>query len=802
MEYRPIPFYFINSHDPAELSMDAAEKSALSMEEAGYGGIIFFNKPNIGFSAETYLTEPYFKALENFILAYRAHGLQVWVNDGFNFPPGDAAGRIAARAPGLVQLRLRPNAAGVLIPVATDWGFPAFEEPESSRLFIELVYEAHRSRLGQYFGNGLTGFFSDADCRRANYQTYGKLGGERFYPWSCRFAMEFQNRFGYDVTRRLKGLFDGSDADVQRDYWTLAGEQYQQWFFNNAQWCREHGLKYSFHTSDTGPLSWKTCYRSSLYSEGAPLRFLAAPDYPGTDHEILVLDSGTHYDARLFTPRVTRGGDNSRLWHPRFNETKYDARAKYAGSAAFLWNRDRALCEMFAATNWGATHQDLRRIAAWQIMQGINFIVPHAVHHCFRGELKFFAPPEFLHSTLRHGLRAFNDELTRYCAAASQGCLEASVALLDPTEEVWAGADPEPFFRAFDRLNRHPAGYVICPRKDAGRFPIVIDALAANGELPTLPDFGIAFDGGEIAYMRRRLDDGTAVLLAANVWSDETLAGRLAFDGREYCVELAPGEIAVLGGPLERYRRPTEWQIARAFTGLLPVVWEADNTVPFQQDLFVRRATKGLALFLDVPAGCAAGVFCNGRPLTGGEKHYVADDEYVRLNLPDDLEFSLHLTHAADFCTPAFLAGGFSAVSQREGDWDHLAMQSYQLDMYEPRSEVVVVSSESNALYPDAGWQDQGRPFYSGTAVYDLGDVEIPAGARLELSGVGGSAELLVDGCSLGWSCLAPKGFDLAGFVGRHALQLRCANTLANRMERYLAPSGLTGAPLLVVSEN
>lgn len=796
MNYRPIPFYFINSHSPAELSPEAAEQSALAMKDAGYGGIIFFNKPDIGFSAKTYLTEPYFAALENFIVAYRRHHLDVWVNDGFNFPPGDAAGRIAASNPGLVQLRIRPNATGELQPVATDWGFPAFEDSESSRLFIEYVYESHYRRLGQYFGNGLTGFFSDADCRRVNYLAYGKLKGERFYPWSNCFARQFQDRFGYDITRRLKGLFDETDKQATVDYWTLAGELYQQWFFNNAQWCRAHGLKYSFHSSDSGPLAWQGCYRSSIYSEGAPLRLLSAPDFPGTDHEILVLDSGTHYDKRLFTAKATRGGDSSLIPHPRFNDTKYDTRAKLAGSAAFLYNKERTLCEMFAATNFGATHQDLRRIAAWQIMQGINFIVPHAVHHRFRDELKFFAPPEFLHSTLHNGLRAFNDELARLCEIANTGSLQAEIALLDPTEQVWAGANPEPFFAAFDRLNRNPAGFVICTREESRRFPIVIDAIA-NPVLPDLPDCGISFSGGELAYMRRLLPDGTPFLLAANLWSDNSLAGTLKFNGKSYELELAPGEIAVLGGPHEQYRSADRMQLVREFAGLLPVTWEDENVVPFQATLNIRRTDGNLPLSLAIPLSCTGQALCNGLPLDNGKPCFIADDEYIRYELPAGENLAIVLKTAAPFWTPALLTGKFAAVSRREGDWDHLVMQSYQLDMYEPAFEQIIVSPESDALLADAGWQLQGRPFYSGTAVYDLGDVDIPAGAALALPGLGGSAELLVDGKSLGWSCLLPYGFPLNGLTGVHHLQLRCSNTYGNRMERYLAPSGLTAAPQL-----
>ena len=44
--------------------------------------------------------------MENFILAARDTGLAFWINDGYDYPPGDVAGQIRKRNPKLVQHRL------------------------------------------------------------------------------------------------------------------------------------------------------------------------------------------------------------------------------------------------------------------------------------------------------------------------------------------------------------------------------------------------------------------------------------------------------------------------------------------------------------------------------------------------------------------------------------------------------------------------------------------------------------------------------------------------------------------------
>ena len=285
-------------------------------------------------------------------------------------------------------------------------------------------------------------------------------------------------------------------------------------------------------------------------------------DYPGTDHELLALDGGTHYDSRYYIASAFWGGNDSKTKTKDFNITQWDLRAKYAASAAYLYNRKRTLCEAFAATNWGANHQDLRRIASWQIMQGINFFVPHAVHHCFQGETKYFAPPEFMSGSLRYGLKEFNNFLARMCFIASQGKLIEPVAVLDPTESVWHGKSHH-LFELCDQLNRMPINYIITDetalRKNPGRFKYLI--LPGISPAPPLPETGcrilnmdeldklpipdISFSGGDIHYMLRRLKDGTEILLAANIWSDTPLEGTLRFKGKSYDIKLSPGEISV-----------------------------------------------------------------------------------------------------------------------------------------------------------------------------------------------------------------------------------------------------------------
>ncbi|MBQ9336423.1 MAG: hypothetical protein IJS14_03880 [Lentisphaeria bacterium] len=788
--FRPVPFYFLTTTDPADYTDEAVFSAMQRMKDLGYGGIVLFNKPPLGFDAEGYLSEFWFTLTGRFIRAARQLHLQLWINDGFNYPPGDAAGRIEAADPTLKQHRLMPNPEGRLEILEVPWGFPAFEEPESGEYFRRFVYEEYYKRFAPYFGDGITGFFSDADNRRFNAHVR-KECPEKYYPWSRRFPELFAERYGYPVEPHLKELFTDPGAQVQHDYWELCGELYQQWFAGNHAWCTSHNVLYTFHTSDTGPLNYSICRRSSVFTEGDPLTLLSHSDCPGTDHEIMVLDSGTHYDGRYYTPKVTLGGGSEYLEHPRLNDTLLDLRAKYAGSAAVLNGRERVMCEMFAATNWSATFNDLRRIAAWQIIQGINFIVPHAVHHRFRGRIKFFAPPEFTFSTLQHGLRQFNDMLARACQAAAAGEYCAEYAVIDPTRKVWNDRDSMPFFRLCDRLNRRAEGYVIVPEDYAGKIPNVIDPLRG---VPELPPPSVTFTGGELAYMRRKLD-GTEYLLAANVWDPKPVSGTLVFRGKPYEIALEPGEIAIIGGPFESYRKPAARRTVRTFDGEYPVEWKEPNVIPFDRELRF-AAPEGMSLELLIPADHSGKVMVNGHECAGGSQVKVFDDLYCRYEFSAQTENSIELENAAQFVVPALLRGEFDVDLKTTGDYAVKIHQTYLLAIYEPETKQITLTPRRRKLNTRCGWEKQGQIFYSESAEIELGTVEINADEQLELPGFRDIAELLIDGVSQGKRGLAPYIFHLP--AGKHRLVLRCWNSMANRMERYAASAGLCRPPAII----
>ena len=792
-DFRPIPFYFINTTEPQYLDRKATRAAMENIKRAGFGGALLFNKPPTGFGMEIFLEKPWFDAIGNFLDAADELGLKIWINDGWDYPPGDAAGRIEKSNPDLYQRRLARNADGSVSVVKVDWGFPAFEEPESSELFLKFVYEEYYKRFKKYFGNTLAGFFSDADNRRMNSSNSKAFPEKAYFPWSRNFDKIFKERFGYEITEYLPQITDLADIPQADDYWELASELYHNWFKNNYLWCKAHGVKYSFHTSDTGPLHLSGCRRTSVYTEGSTLKLAANCDYPGTDHELLALDGGTHYDTRYFVPTAVFGGEVTDRRYPKFNESLFDVRAKYTSSAAILYDAPRALCEMFAATNWGATADDLRRIASWQIIQGINFIIPHAIHHRFFGSTKYFAPPEFYTAFPGESLKELNDYLAKYCMICAQGAYIPEAVVIDPADEMWRGKDSGKLFEIIDTLNKQNYNFIVVPRSEAAKFNLpIFDPYAES--TPKLPASRVKFSGGTIASMIRTLDDGSNFLVVANIWSDDTLQGTLTFEEKSVEIELAPGEIAVINGPYEEFRVPAAPAKTAAVPAKFNIKWHSPNVIPCHfKTLKLTIAGNVDKISLLVPEEYAFAV-PGAKPVGKADNFGDVCNEFQLPTAPGSYTYELPDT---EWHTPVMLKGEFDVQLKANGK-NITRFVDYDMKMTVPE-ELEFILSPRRTEIAAGSWADQGQPFYSGSAELSF-EAEFDGGmAALNLPAYSGSAAVAVDGQQYGRvKVFTPFRFMLGKTSpGKHKISLMLTNTMANQLECYRAPGGLIETPVV-----
>jgi len=844
--HRPKPFYFITTDDPAALSYEAMYEALSALKDEGFGGIVLFNKPPHGFTSENYLTDAWFDMVRAAAKACRALSLQMWINNGFDFPPGSVAGKIREIDPSLHAQHLVRRDGGIAAE-KVEWGFPAFEHPRSAELFRELVYEAYLREVGMYFGDPIVGFFSDTDNRRVDAGAMFDADSPKrdYFPWSDGFADSFAAHYGYDITPYLQEVMQDADTQQTQDYWEHSGHLYQSWFASGARWAHEHGLLITGHAGDTSPFLRRTAPRSSCFTEGRFTDVEANFDYPGTDQELYALDGGKHMRREAFyQPTVVWGQPQQTPKMTDFTDVSHDMRAKQAAAAAFLQGKREVMCEMFAASNFGVEPGTLARIAAFQLMQGITFIVTHAYHHRFFGEAKYFAPPDFSpRSMLSHAVRELNDHLAEMSALMASGTPLYPIALIDPTEDVWrARFDEEPYFAAFNRLNREPWGFTVCDRRRLAEeqygFRAAVAAgvslteeeraaIEANGitvigahELDRLPallsDCKVRWSGEGTPHFARRTIDGEEFVFIANIEQDTPITGVLYACGREEQLVLYPGDIRYVSAQYDNIPSPPVCgEPAAVLPATAPVTFHAPNTVAleyFEYDgaavtkneevpslVFPFAAETVLdGLCVMIPAFCMqsiTAVMLDGEALDAASAQ-VFDDDYCAFALPQVQAGTHSLEIVRTSPLPAdcllFLSGEFDAAVDCEHVFHKTARATYNLRMCIPDRARTVLSARRTELDTARPWSAQGQPFYSGGVTYHM-TVSVPQDGRYQLSlgEVRDTVLLSVNGGEAQKCIMKPYALEAELHAGENRLDITVYNSYANLLEGYAEAGGL-----------
>ena len=842
---RPIPFYFLTTSEEKELTYEKAYESLKSLKNRGFGGAVLFNKPPHGFHAEEYLSEKWFWAIENFVKAGIELDLEMWINDGFDYPPGAAAGKVQAADPTLVMYKLdRVN--GIPTPIAVDWGFPAFENPRSGELFHEIVYEAYKTHLGQYFGNGIRGFFSDADNRRVNANVFQDPNSKQknFFPWSEDFRETFKEKFGYDIWDHIDEILDRKDTDHALDYWQHCGDLYIQWFRGNYEWCKKNGLEYTFHTSDTSPFGYDAMARSSAFTEGRFSDVESSCDYCGTDQELLEINGGKHYTkGLLYVPKVSWGNTAGCRRSPEYYSLWGDVRTKQAQSTAFINDKPGTMCEMFAATNYGATYEELREVAAFQIMQGVSFIIPHAFQYRVHSQTKFFAPPDFSDKGHLNYCKAFNDTLVKYLEWSTIGTLDAPVAVLDITDDLWRHrGDSNVFMDVCEQLNRKPFGYVIADRKGIEKkresFSLIINtgveqfnSIAGipvaniqnvsqlDDALKTLKPV-IFYEGtGTPHYMVRHTDQGICALIA-NIENADEINGTVFFGGKEYPIALYAGEIAFFSECEQIFRSPVRVQSSIKLPDRCPVTWEQENLLPIagwlndNNDTIIASEDEtklNFKFFVDEPIGDLkfyvpvnardAITRISGVDLESAKPATYFDDLYDCYTITPKLGLNtISITKNAPirFSDLIFLSGEFDLkIDVEEPMYKHFCY-TYNLSVFVPKTIEVHMKSRSTALRTDLSAALQGHPFYRGGVTYYVETAlpANPAAYRINIPNAFNGVSVKVNDAPA--QDLLFRPYTLPCPDAQHLkLELTTYATYANFMEMYPREFGLTDGILL-----
>ena len=247
--------------------------------------------------------------------------------------------------------------------------------PDAVASFVHLVYDRYAQVLGDHFGTTVKAIFTDEP---------GVLGRcrERGVRPGTTGILEHVNAFlGYDFTPHLPALWHDDEPDADRyrgEYRRAIMARLEETYYRQLyEWCERHGLPLTGHPAsgeEIGPQRWF--------------------HIPGQD----------------IVWRWVSPHDPSAL------EGKESTQAKCGSSAMIHLGRRRNSNECYGAFGHDLTWQEMKWLADWCFVRGVNLLYPHAFFYSIRGPRWDERPPDVgPHSAWWGAYKPFADYARRMC---------------------------------------------------------------------------------------------------------------------------------------------------------------------------------------------------------------------------------------------------------------------------------------------------------------------------------------------------------------------------------------------------
>lgn len=293
--------------------------------------------------------------------------------------------------------------------------------PKAVDKFIEYTHERYAKRVGEFFGNVIPGFYTDEPAMHY-YQINPENG---FIPWTEGMTELFHTENGYDLLPLLTSLFFDVDTNsriVRYDFWNTLTKRLAKVFYERTgQWCHDHDLLF------TGHLLFEEWFHLATRTEGNVMTHLKHFDIVGVDH--------------IFSPKGSR------------ERPDLHVAIKAASSVANQVGSKRVLCESIGGFGWGTTMLDMKTMADWEYVLGVNLFNPHGGHYSIEGDRKRDWPPcQFYQQSWWRHYGQFGEYISRLSYLLSIGKPACDIAVLYPVTSHWQNYTPQVRTRLADMI--------------------------------------------------------------------------------------------------------------------------------------------------------------------------------------------------------------------------------------------------------------------------------------------------------------------------------------------------------------
>ena len=222
-----------------------------------------------------YLSEEWFSAIRNFIKSAEALNMSIWLYDDFNWPSGDACGKVTKNECfRLKSIKIEGDDIGKIScksnhnsDIFGEKFFPDLMNPKAVDYFISLTHEEYYKRFGNYFGTIIKGIFTDEP-------SIGYCSQNGYLPYYDGMENDYKASYDKDFFHDLLS----HSEDFCKNVMKLASARFKEAYIDKlSSWCKSHGILMTGHLM---------CDNEPFYSvryNGDFLKNLSAFPLPGID---------------------------------------------------------------------------------------------------------------------------------------------------------------------------------------------------------------------------------------------------------------------------------------------------------------------------------------------------------------------------------------------------------------------------------------------------------------------------------------------------------------------------------------
>lgn len=436
-EYRPHPFWSWND----KLEEKELRRQVKMLAETGHGG--FYMHSRSGLETE-YLGDEWFDLINACADEAQKQGIEAWCYDEDGWPSGSASETIQHLKYENQQFALKclPYEVGDEVTGDVLGYYVVNEDMTYERIIADSMDAAYAQKNGSqklYYATAIiVKHYVDLlnpsvvrDFINSTHEKYAKHSDAQFKdgslhgfftdepqytlcktPWTTIAKQEFDSRYGYDILDHIPALFieTPNKEAVRYDYWKMISDLYCKSFMKQIyDWCNAHG------TQLTGHVMMEDNLLCQIHCTAGAMPAYEYMHIPGVDWLGLGVPS-TKGDKRAGVPTLPL----------------------QVGSVAAQLGKKHVLTETFAMCGWNASFSELRHLADWQYLSGVNYMCQHLAGYSMRGRRKNDFPPSmFYQSPFWKDYNVFTDTLSRMGKIFADAKDTADTLMIHPMHSIW-----------------------------------------------------------------------------------------------------------------------------------------------------------------------------------------------------------------------------------------------------------------------------------------------------------------------------------------------------------------------------